>query len=233
MKKHISILFILLNTFIYSQNDSTLFFDEYNISINTVNSKNNNDYQIGFGFGAYHTFLSDKIINVLLGLEFNHTNQHLSGLKEGHFQHVSDVTFSINSLSIPLTTRINIGSKVKIFIETGIYADINLIAWMKGTRYSYVPNENNQIEYKEYDISESTGITTFNYGISLGFGIKIPFFKHFIIVKPEYKLGLRTLYDYQTDLYNSYIRIVLAFKFNQKPKKNTKSKKEYLFDYIK
>ena len=192
---------------LYSQNDSTLLFDEYNISVNTVNSENNNDFGIGFGLGAYHTFLSHKSINILLGLEFNHTNQHLSSLNEGHFQHVSDVTFSINSLSIPLTTRINIGRKVKFFIETGAFADINIIAWMKGIRYSYVPNEDNQIEYKEYEISESTGITTFNYGVLLGLGIKIPFLKHFIIVKPEYKLGLRTLYDYQTDLFNSYVRI--------------------------
>lgn len=233
MKKHISILFIFLNTFLYSQNDSTLFFDEYNTSINAIDSENNNNYNIGFGFGAYHTFLSDKIINVLLGLEFNHTNKYISTISEGHFQYVSDVIFSINSISLPLTARLYLGKKIKFFIETGIYTDINLFGWIKGARYSYLPDENNQIEYKEYDVSESTGITTFNYGVSLGLGIRIPFLKHFIIVKPEYKLGLRNLYDYNTEINNSYFRVVLAFKFNQKLKKKINGKKEYLFDYLK
>ncbi|MBE9468090.1 MAG: hypothetical protein IMY72_07190 [Bacteroidetes bacterium] len=217
MKKSIIILtFFFLKAFVYGQNDSVFFFnefDEFNVSINKTNLEDNNTNDgFDFGIGAYHTFLSDKNVNILFGFEFNRTKQFKEYMYEGHFANSSDLTYFINSISIPVTARFNMGRHVKIFCETGAFLDIHPGARRKGIMHTYLPNDNNQVEYKEFEFDERANISSINYGISIGIGINVPVSKFNLIIKPEYKFGIKTLYDYKDQIFNRYFRIIIGLK---------------------
>ena len=204
---------IFINTLAFGQNDSAFFFNEFTVSINKtdVQDHNSND-GIGFGIGAYHTFLSDKIVNILLGFEYNRTSQFIENMYEGHFANATNLTYFINSLSIPITARFNVGKRIKFFCETGFFLDLNIGARRKGTMHTYLLNENNQIVYKEFEIDEKANISTLNYGILIGIGVKVPISRFQLIIKPDYKFGIKALYDYQDQVYNRYFRIMIGLK---------------------
>ena len=209
----LTLSFIFLSTFTFAQNDSIFFFNELSVSINRTNLEDNNTNDgIGFGIGAYHTFLSQKIVNILFGFEFNQTKQFKDYMYEGHYANSTDLTYYINSLSIPLTARLNLGKQVKIFFETGFFVDLNVGARRKGTMHTYLPNENNQIVYKEFKIYDKPSILPLDYGISIGIGINVPVSKFQLIIKPDYKFGIKALYDYQDQIYNRYFRIMIGMK---------------------
>ncbi len=204
---------IFLNILAFGQNDSALFFNEFCVSLNKTNVQdyNSND-GIGFGVGAYHTSLPDKIVNVLLGFEYNRTTQFIENMYEGHFANATDLTYSINSISIPVTARLNAGKRIKFFCETGFFLDLNVGARRKGTKHTYLPDENNQIVYKEFEIDEKANISNINYGILAGIGVKVPISRFQLIIKPDYKFGIKALYDYQDQIYNRYFRIMIGIE---------------------
>jgi hypothetical protein len=214
MKNLILILSLaFLNTFAFGQSDSIFFFDEFSVSINrTYLEDNNTNDGIGFGSGAYHTFFSRKIVTILFGVEFNRTVHFKEYMYEGHFANATDLTYSINSLSIPLSARLNVGKRGTLFYETGFFIDMNVGARRKGTMHTYLPDENNRINYKEFEIDEKTNISGLNYGVSIGIGIKVPISRFQLIIKPDYKFGIKALYDYQDQIYNRYFRIMLGIK---------------------
>jgi len=80
----------------FGQNDSTFFLNEFDVSINHVTTNNNNRNNYGFGIGANHIFLSDKQVNIVVGMEYNMTVQYFSSMYEGHFASLSDITFYIH-----------------------------------------------------------------------------------------------------------------------------------------
>jgi hypothetical protein len=75
--------------------------------------------------------------------------------------------------------------------------------------HTYSPFQNS---YEEYKINENADIVSINYGFSLGLGIRIPFDKFEVMIKPDYKLGLKKLYSYQDSIYNRYIRLAVVLK---------------------
>ena len=194
------------------QNSNNLFFDEFQISLNKTNLQNDNtEDKYGFGFGAYHLFIPDKRINLLLGLEFNRTSQLKKIMYEGHFAHATDLTYNINCFSIPVGFRLNFGSKMKAFFETGGFVDLNINSNRKGIMHSYFPDENNLINYTETEIDEKVELSN-TIGLYIGFGILIPILKYELIVKPDYKFGVNKLYSYQNDIFNRYFRINIILK---------------------
>ncbi len=214
MKNLILILaFIFSYSLTFGQGDSTFFFDEFSISLNETNVNDNNTNDgIGFGIGAYHAFSADKKVNLIIGFEYNKTSQFKTIMYEGHFAHSTDLTYYINSVSIPLTVRVNFGNKSKAFVETGPFLDLNIRARKKGTMHTYLPNANNQIEYNEYEFDGKANISNLNYGISFGLGIDIPLSKYKLMIKPEYKFGVTSLYDYGDQIFNRYFRIMIRVK---------------------
>ena len=207
----ISILFV---SKIYGQKDSSIFFNEYSLSINQSNLNIvNSSKTLGFGLGAYHSFSTEKTISGTFGFEFNSTKQFIKNMYEGHFSNSSNLTYYINSVSIPILARLNMGHKTKLFIETGLFLDLNINGKRKGTMETYLPNQSNQIEYKKFDINEKANISSPNFGPSLGIGLKIPILKHELIIKTDCKLGLRALDGSMDKVYNSYIRLMLCLKY--------------------
>lgn len=214
MKKSFLILtLVFLTTLTFSQENKTFPFNEFSISINRTNLEDDNtENKIGFGIGTYHTFLKEKKINLRIGIEYNRTSQLKKYFYEGRFAKSSDLYYYINSLSIPFTTKINFGHKAKLFLETGLFTDLNIGSKRKGTMHSYLPNANNQLEYKEFEFEENAQISAINYGFSIGIGINVPLFKYRLTIKPEYKYGAHKLYDYGSQIFNRYYRVILGIE---------------------
>lgn len=209
----LTLTFILSITLVFGQKNSVFFFDEFSVSINRTSLKDNNtNDKFGFGLGAYHALLESKKVNLIFGFEYNRTSQLKQSMYEGHFAHSTDVTYYINCLSIPLTARINFGNRIKFFISTGPFLYLSIGARQKGTMHTSLPNVNNQLVYKEFEFDGKADISSLNYGISLGIGINIPISKVNLIIMPDYKFGVKPLYDYHDQILNRYFRLMIGIK---------------------
>ncbi len=195
--------------------DSTFFFDTFAVSVNSTYAKGGEvDSRTGFGLGLYRTMLPQKRVNLLLGLEYNYTSCFTKRLFKGKYSTAYDVTYSVSSISVPFTVRVNVGKRVKFFLETGIFFEVNIGGREKGTSVTwfYPSGENDSIYSKETRYNEKGDISSFNYGFSAGLGISIPMGKHYLIIKPDYKQGLMPVYNYMDVLSNNYFRMIVAFK---------------------
>lgn len=194
----------------YGQLDTTYFFNEFSFSVNQTNVK---DYKtanrVGFGLGAHRCFRTDKRVSITFGFEINRTKQFKKYIYEGRFATVTDATYTINSFSIPITARINFGNKKIMFIEPGLFIDVNTTSRIKGTMYSGLPTQNSHT-VTAYD--GGSDITNINFGPSAGLGVKIPIKRKAIIIRLDYKLGLRKLYTTYDQVFNNYFRLILAYK---------------------
>ncbi len=213
MKNLILILTLFFSIILtFGQNDSNTFFDEFSILLNKTDVKNyNTNDRIGLGIGVYLKFFDTHKVNILFGFEYNRTSQFKKNMCEGHFANSTDITYYINSISVPITMRINIGNRLKAFIESGTFLDLNAGARRKGVMHTCLPNDSNQVECKEFDFEENAGVSSINYGISFGIGIIIPISKIKLVIKPDYKFGVGALYDdYGDQIYNRYFRVILG-----------------------
>jgi hypothetical protein len=198
----------------YGQDNSKPFFlNEYCVSINrTVLKDENTEDRVGFGIGVYHTWMQEKKLNVVLGLEFNNTSQNKKKMYEGHFAHSTDLTYYINNLSLPSGVRLNSGNKVKVFVEAGLFVDFIISSKRKGIMHSYFPDQNNNIVYKEFTIDEKANLSSLNYGMYFSIGVKIPVYKNNLIIKSDYKMGLNTLQSNIDNIYNKYLRLSIGLE---------------------
>ncbi len=195
--------------------DSTFFFDTFAASVNMTYVRGGQvDSRAGFGLGLYRTMLPQKRVNLLLGLEYNYTSRFTGRLFKGKYSKAYDVTYSVSSISMPITVRGNVGKQVKFFLEAGVYFEVNIGGREKGTiiTYFYPSDENGKVYFKETQYNEKDDVSSINYGFSAGIGISIPLGKHYLIIKPDYKFGMVPVYDYMDALSNNYFRMIVAFK---------------------
>ncbi len=205
-------LFFLANTVSFGQKAHNEIFNEFSLSINKTNVQNlNTSNMLGFGLGVYQSFMTDKKFNPKFGLEFNRTSQFFTSINQGHFAHSTDVTYTYSCLSIPFGFRYSIGSKTKIFIETGGFVDIVLAAREKGTQNNYVPI-NNQYNYTKSEFDKKTKLSD-TYGVYLGLGVRVPVSNHELVIKPEYKFAFNSLYSNKDEIYNRYFRLSVGMIF--------------------
>ncbi len=194
------------------QERDDFFFHEFQVSLNRTTIENSNtEDRFGFGLGAYHTFMAEKKISLVFGLEFNRTRQFRKSMYQGHFANATDLTYTLNYISIPIGIKANVGSKTKVFVEAGGFADLLINAHRTGTMHTYLPDENNQMSYRKTDIDEKVRLSN-GIGLYLGIGIRIPVSKFELVIKPDYKFGINKLYSYQDDIYNRYFRLNVGVK---------------------
>lgn len=208
------LIFIVISIFASGQDSVKFFFNEFTISANRTNMKDDNtEDRYGFGFGAYHSFFPDKIVNLIPGFEYNRTSQLKKSIYEGHFANATDLTYTLNCISVPVGLRINIGKKTKFFAETGGYADITISSNRKGTFHTYYPDSNYHVVYKDYQIDQKAGLLN-SFGLYFGIGLRIPIYKYELIIKSDYKRGLNNLDTYMANIYNTYFRLAVGLKIN-------------------
>jgi len=205
------LLIPLCNSF-YAQDVNEWFFDEVSISFNRTNLANDNtENRNGFGLGVYHSFFAKSMANLKFGIEYNRTSQFKLSMYEGHYAHATDLTYHLNMASFPLGMRLNIGKKVKVFIEAGGYADVMLKSTRTGIMHTYFPDENDQIVNKTYPIDEKAKLSSV-MGVYTGLGVRIPVSVFEAVIKWDYKLGLQDLYSYMDAVNNTYWRISIGIR---------------------
>ena len=176
--------FIVLSVQVFGQEKAEPILSEFSISVNWSNPMNDfTTKNIGFGIGAYHPFFSKHTANLIVGIEYNRTSQFVKYIHAGHNYSAYDLTYIINSISIPIGLRINIGKKNKFFFETGGFADLTISS------------------------NENVGSCV---GIYFGMGFMIPVSKFELIIKPEAKAGLHDLNNY--GVHTSYIRLSVGLR---------------------
>jgi hypothetical protein len=205
-------LILLIGEVSKGQDADDFFFDEFHISLNRTALENSNTHdRYGFGLGIYHSFRSEKKLNIVFGLEFNRTSQFKKHMYAGHFANATDLTYNINCISIPIGIRVNLGSKTKVFIETGGFADLVINANRTGAMHTYIPDENNQLNYTMTEIDEKVSLSN-SIGLHLGVGVRIPLSTYELVIKPDYKFGINKLYSYQDDIFSRYFRLNVGLK---------------------
>lgn len=205
-----SVLICSLPTYGQKATDNFIF-NEFNISLNkTTLPTGDFEQQLGFGIGAFHSIMNQKKVNFILGLEYNLNRQFLNNTYEGHFANATNVQYTIHNMSIPFNLRYNIGKNIRVFIELGGFLDLIVNSKRKGVMHTYFPGENNTIVYNEFTFKENAKITSPNFGICGGIGIKIPVKMRELIIKTDYKFGMRELNSAGTDFYIRYFRISIG-----------------------
>ncbi|RLD91592.1 MAG: hypothetical protein DRJ09_00720 [Bacteroidetes bacterium] len=214
MKKiySLTLVLLLIGSVLKGQNSSPVFFDEFSMLL----SKANLNYGIekegpGFGFGVYKNIFSKKIVNLVPGFEFNRSVQYIEQMSSGHYGKYTDLTIYISTLSFPVYARVNFGHKVKFFLEAGAFVDFTLGSQRKGMSHFYKPGVGEPPD-EGFPFEEKLNLEGINYGMSMGLGISIPVSKINLIIKPDYKFGVRALYSYQDSVFNRYFRLAVAIK---------------------
>jgi hypothetical protein len=205
---------------ISAQNDSIKspweIINEYSVSVNrTVVCNYKTRDRVGFGIGIYHTFIPKKRINVTMGLEFNRTSQFIKYEYRGHYANATNITYNLNSLSFPVEVRYNIGNKIRWFFAAGVFFDVTVGGDSRGTITVYSPLDSmSTITSKDFKSKQTNG-GILDIGLSCGTGLKIPIYKHELIIKPDFKYGLRSFgNNYDEPLISSrYIRLMIGFRY--------------------
>jgi hypothetical protein len=206
----------------FSQNKKEPFpFDEFAVSCNrtAIRTDNYMEDRYGYGLAAYITGFKTYLVNFKTGIEFNRTNQfHVSGPYLSHFNFAHDVTYHINSFSIPLNVRINLGKKIKFFLETGISPELtggNVTGTLMIETYTTDSLGHTIITIREDRLNKGIALKFFNLGLSGGAGIAIPLNqKYDLILKSDYHFGLRNLEQSSGTIFNRYFRVVVGLKIN-------------------
>ena len=176
---------------------------EVTLSLNRTAIINKNTHnKFGFGVGLYSVFFNPKRCNFIIGLEYNRNALFKDSMDVGNFAWHYNLKYTINNFGLPVCFRVNMGEKTKFFVEAGAFIDF-FIMWKKRgesvTYYSKTKKYTNQFDYKDY---------TANFGISTGIGLRIPVQKYEILLKSDYKWGIR---DLNINLYSIYWRFTVGF----------------------
>jgi len=198
MKHFFFIIIIFFGTVfcISSQNSEHINFSpEVALSLN-INHQQFFGTQLGFGVGVFHAFYNQKKCNLILGLQYDAFIKRYDYFELGNFNHYNSF------FGIPLLFRVNFGKKVKFFIEPGIFCDLIIFSRVKYRLY----NSNEMIELY-FDKPD--------FGVSGGIGLRIPINKYEILLKGNYKWGMKYLFNNSFyNSYNQYFRISVGFKAN-------------------
>lgn len=216
MKKLFFIILSLISFQIFGHHDSSFLFNEFSISANRTNLEGNDiENRTGFGIGAYHNFMSERKVNIIFGFEYNRTSYFNNYMYYGHFSDLNDITYHINSLSIPTTARLIIGRKIKYFMDAGVFFDLHILAKMKGTMYSEQPYPYPHPSIiTTYELKDRLNMDLLNVGPSFGIGLQLPVKNFKVNLKADYKHGIIEVLDgrYGYKILNRYFRVMIGLK---------------------
>lgn len=189
--------------------------NEFTLSLNrTTVADNNTQDRFGFGIGLYYAFFNQKRCNLITGFEYNRNAQFKKHINEGYFSNKYNVTYTINNVGIPLYFRVNMGQKVIFFIETGVFFDFFNIGREKGYYKTVIPNPMDSTIRSDSGQFNSKMCYKTNFGISGGIGLRIPIKEYEILIKSDYKWGMRNIGGGYEGIHNRYWRITIGFKLN-------------------
>jgi len=189
-----------------------LIFNEFTASVNrtAVQSANISD-RFGFGLGLARTWFDTHWANLVIGLSYDKISFFQKTAYIGHFASYNDITYNLHSFSIPVMGRFNIGKKVKFFLETGPFLELNMSGNRKGTFSSTSP----VVDPIPLIKKEKYGVSGINGGVTAGIGTRIPVKSNELLIKLNYLFSFRELGDEKNNFFNRYIRLSVGFRLLQ------------------
>jgi hypothetical protein len=185
---------------------------EFYVSGNRTILKNENtNGRFGFGAGVLFVAHAQQRINIVAGLEYNRTSQFKKYMYNGRYSSLTDVTYHLNFITLPLAMRINIGKQKRFFVEPGLFGDLVISPKMEGTQTSY-SYEEGSFGSQTSEISRGADVSS-AFGLSFGLGVRVPAGNMVLILRPDVKVAINTLYDYQETITNRYVRLNVGIKF--------------------
>lgn len=128
--------FIGMHTSVYAQPKIPTF--ELHFSANRPLNNNSEDQTFfGGGFGANLVFRDAHVLSFKTGFEANFFHTWNESVTLSHMSGKSNVHYNFWNLSIPVLLRLNVGQKVKFFLEAGVYLGIPLIGNTTSRYHSY------------------------------------------------------------------------------------------------
>lgn len=121
----------------------------------------------GGGFGANLVFRDAHVLSFKTGLETNFFHTWNKSAYVGKMASSTNVHYNYWNLSIPVLLRLNVGQKVKFFMEAGVYLGIPLTGNATSTYYSYpmFPGDVKTVETRQ---EEYEGYFSLTPAVSLG-----------------------------------------------------------------
>ncbi len=209
MKHRIAILawVFSLSAASYGQQDNDFFFNEVYLSVNRTSLfDDNTENRLGFGVGAHHVFRPEKRWQIVLGFEFNQTNQFKKRVYAGRFENLKNVTYTYNCLSTPLGLRVYPVAGKKVFLEAGAFGDLVLRATKSGTAERYMPTGLGDIQRSVRKVEGNADLAN-TVGCFGGIGVRVPVGRAHLNLKADYKFAFNPLYWYAGKIQNRSVRI--------------------------
>jgi len=147
----------------------------------------------GFGLGVHNAFFNQNRCNLMIGLEYNAVFYKYSFLE-------SDYIPQLNYVGIPVNVRVNLGKKVKFFIEVGNFFEPIIFE-----KRIFFEKEKPKTEKSVYMCGP-------DFGFSGGIGLRIPVNKYELLLKSDYKTGIRSLFHLPRTTSNGFLRFAVGFK---------------------
>ena len=89
------------------QHQSKFFFNECSLSVNrTMLHDSNTENRNGFGLGIYRSVWDSTAMMLVVGVEFNNTEQFRKEIPGNHLHSSRDVTTTHHNVSIPISARL-------------------------------------------------------------------------------------------------------------------------------
>jgi len=209
------VLFSLCVAESFSQPFEKFFFNEFGLSVNRANVKDDNtENRTGFGIGAYRsaTYTDSDNVNIIFGIEYNQTRQFKRIMYAGHFGSYRNLTYYFDNISLLLGARFSEGTSIKLFAEAHGFLDLIVGARMQGEFDGCIP-VNNQINCSSKEVKGNAGISGINPGFALAIGMIIPANKYQFILKPDIKFILHSDKTNMEPIFFGYYRFLLGIKF--------------------
>jgi len=206
----LAILFFSLNSVFSQKKSNPLFFNEITLSVNrTMIDNSNSEGKFGFGAGLYRTWMDSSWFNLVTGISYNKTSQFRNSAFIGsHFSSVSDITFNIHSVSIPVLLRFNVGQKTKLFFEIGQFLEFDIAGNSHATYTTQLPYSASTT----ITIKEKLSLTPINGGFIGGIGTNIPIGKIRLLIKADYQFAFAGHHFGEETILNRYVRLSIGLR---------------------
>lgn len=167
--------------------------------------------RIGYGIGAYHTKEIYNWADIKYGAEFTLLRRYEGYQSMSHLGYYSNIEFSLFYLDFPLSLRLYVGNRFKVFFEYGGYLAINYM-YITYDYYSVHPDPSLLSATISTGHSKKSGFyhPWLHLSVFAGLGMCFPAGKHEFIIQGQIRNALTGTYS---DLYysdNNYYPISLC-----------------------
>lgn len=170
----------------------------------------------GGGLGVNLVFMDDRVLSFKTGLEANFFHTWNKSAYVGKMASSTNVHYNYWNLSIPALFRLNVGQKVKFFIEAGGYLGIPL-AGSSTSKYYLTPMSPGVVNVPEMRKEQYEGHMSVSAAAALG-GIFPVSQRVDLILKPEFlfRKNIRIQDSPVSDFNNrfSYFRLCFGMRIN-------------------